>query len=327
MATVYRRGTVWWVRFQWRGTEIRKSARTTSKTVARDYLRKLQNDAARLDRGGKPRRTYDETMNRFIDEHLPTLKPSAAADYLSSARVLTGHWSGLHLDEITQGRIADLVRARKADKISAARIKRNLACASSMFTCAQSWDWADDNPIRKFDKRSLREAPPRQRYLTDEEAAAVVKAAKKSLRDIVRLALGTGMRLGEILALEGRDIDPGKSEITIRDSKTRKARTISMDADAAELCRHINRHGNKLVFSREKGQPLTSYQVSRWFNRIVTKLGLEDVRFHDLRHTYASRRVREGHDLYRIGKQLGHETPATTARYSHLRIDDLHDLH
>ena len=77
MATVYRRGSTWWVRFQWRGVEVRRSARTSSKAVAQQMLGRLLAEHRRLDRGGRPRRTYREALERFWAEYMPTLKPAS----------------------------------------------------------------------------------------------------------------------------------------------------------------------------------------------------------------------------------------------------------
>src|SRR3954462_5980961 len=112
MATVYRRGTTWWCRFQWRGTEVRRSARTSSKAVAQQMLARLLEEHRRLDRGGRPRRTCREALERFSTDYMPTLKPSTQDRYRPSFRQLAGTFGGLYLDEITRGRLADYATAR-----------------------------------------------------------------------------------------------------------------------------------------------------------------------------------------------------------------------
>ena len=76
MATVYKRNSTYWVRFQWHGKEVRRSAHTTSKATAQQFLAGLLDEHHRLDRGGRPRRTYKEALERFTYDYLPTLKPS-----------------------------------------------------------------------------------------------------------------------------------------------------------------------------------------------------------------------------------------------------------
>src|SRR5919109_859459 len=99
MATIYRRNgsKLWWIRFQWRGTEVRRSARTTSKQEALRFLARKLEDCRALDRDGRTRRTFEEAACRFAVEHLPTLKPKSAERYRVSLRVLAPTFADLHL--------------------------------------------------------------------------------------------------------------------------------------------------------------------------------------------------------------------------------------
>lgn len=327
MATVYRRGKIWWVRFQWRGQEIRKSAHTTSKAEARRYLEDLLGNAARISRGGSVRRTYDEAMTRFMNEHLRDMKPSSARDYIFSIKTMSPHFSGLHLDEITKGRLSDFIDARRGEGVTPARIRRNLACLSSMFTHAIDWEWADENPVAALNKTKLKENKGRERYLNDDEISAALQQLNEPFKTIAMIAVGTGMRCGEILSLHWRDIDLDTGEIIIRDSKTGSGRVCSMDDATVKLLSAQKPAHPTIMFLKASGKPPSNFDVSRVWARACEKAGIKDCRFHDLRHTYASRRVKEGHDLYRIGKQLGHKAVQTTARYSHLQTDDLHKMH
>ena len=108
MATVYKRSSTYWVRFQWRGKEVRRSAHTTSKATAQQFLADLLDEHRRLDRGGNPRRTYKEALERFTYDYLPTLKPRTQERYRTSFRQLNAVFGNLYLDEITRGRLADL---------------------------------------------------------------------------------------------------------------------------------------------------------------------------------------------------------------------------
>jgi hypothetical protein len=90
VATVYKRNSTYWVRFQWRGTEVRRSAHTTSKATAQQFLACLLDEHHRLDRGGRPRRSYKEALERFTYDYLPTLKPRTQERYRTSLRQLRG---------------------------------------------------------------------------------------------------------------------------------------------------------------------------------------------------------------------------------------------
>ena len=89
MATVYKRNSTYGVRFQWRGKEVRRSAHTTSKTTAQQFLAGLLEEHRRLDRGGNPRRTYKQALERVTYDYLPTLKPGTQIQYRTSFRQLT----------------------------------------------------------------------------------------------------------------------------------------------------------------------------------------------------------------------------------------------
>src|SRR4051794_36794645 len=166
MATVYRRGTTWWCRFQWRGTEVRRSARTSSKAVAQQMLARLLEEHRRLDRGGRPRHTYQEALDRFAVEYMPTLKPASQRRYRASFRQLAGTFGELYLDEISRGRLADYATMRLKGGTKGPTIRRDLAALSCLCSCTIAWDWADTNPVRQFGKRHIKESPPRTTYPT-----------------------------------------------------------------------------------------------------------------------------------------------------------------
>ena len=114
MATVYKRASsgTYWVRFQWRGQDIRKSANTASRSVAQQFLAKLLEEHRRLDRGGRRRRTFKEAPDRYAVEFISNLKPASEARYRTSFIKLEGSFGKLYLDEITRGRLADYASAR-----------------------------------------------------------------------------------------------------------------------------------------------------------------------------------------------------------------------
>jgi len=137
MATVHKRNTTHWVRFQWHGKKVRRSAHTSSKAIAQQFLAQLLEEHRRLDRAGRPRHTYKETLVRFTQDYLPTLKPRTQGRYRTSFRQLNAAFGDLHLDEITRGRQAEwhpsrivsvskfrdgrLITGRRASRSSGAR--------------------------------------------------------------------------------------------------------------------------------------------------------------------------------------------------------------
>jgi integrase len=135
----------------------------------------------------------------------------------------------------------------------------------------------------------------------------------------LRLCLFTGARSGEITAIEWSHIDWQRRLIRLPDSKTNEPRTIHLSEPALEVLKGLPRIGPYVVAG---GRPGEAYQSLRraWIS-IRNRVGLDDVRLHDLRHSYASLAASKGISLQTIGKLLGHRDPQTTARYSHLATD------
>lgn len=324
MASVYKRGAAYWIRFQHEGQTIRKSARTTRKDVALRVLVETQEQYARWSRSGRRRYTVAEAIERYNREHVPLLKPSTQAGYRNNVRQLWPHFAHLHLDEVNKSRIAEFISARRRGGTSSPTIRRDLAVLSSIFSCALSWDWFDANPIKNFDKRVVRENPPRVRYLTPEEYERLLAAAAPYLRPIIQVALQTGMRAGELLPLQWPQVNLRRREITLTVTKTDMPRVVPLTADAVTTFVSIPRHPvSPYVFHKPTtGEPYKRIIIG--FRGAVRRAGIADFRFHDLRHTYASWAVQAGMDLYRLSRILGHSTTEMTSKYAHLSTSDLH---
>lgn len=263
MATVYRRGKTWWGRVQRDGVEHRRSLKTPLERVARERLRAWLNELDRIAFGGKPRRTYDEAMLRFIDEHLPTLRPKSRQRYLVSIAALTDTLEGAPLAEIGSARLAQFEQSRRLagrriaarwigkrrpKPITPATIRRDLACLSSMFGLCIDWEWVEHNPVpaylRARRKRGLRESQPRRRWLTREEEAKLLHACRfdkdgkertytladgrvipegRELAEAVAVAIDTGLRLEEQLGAKRPQLRLDRNQIDVTEG-TKNAR-------------------------------------------------------------------------------------------------------
>lgn len=135
-----------------------------------------------------------------------------------------------------------------------------------------------------------------------------------------RLLIATGARVGEILSLEWRYVDIERGLLFLPDSKTGR-KTIVMSASATELLRTCPRNGSYVIFGARGDQPRVD--LKKPWSAIQRHAGLEGVRIHDLRHTFASVGAGASLGLPIVGKLLGHSQPATAARYAHLDADPL----
>lgn len=172
----------------------------------------------------------------------------------------------------------------------------------------------------------------RIRYLTPEEAERLLDALKK--RSLIwwrmsMVSLHSGMRLGEILALRGSDIDLSAKVVHVRDAKAGTRMAHMTDAVAPVFEEAMSGSLNDLLFRSREGKPLRVTDTSNTFSRVVKELkfneGVEDRRqkvvFHSLRHTFCSWLAIRGVPLYTIGELVGHSSLEMTKRYSHLCPD------
>ena len=138
----------------------------------------------------------------------------------------------------------------------------------------------------------------------------------------IRLLMLTGCRCGEILDLRWEDVHLAASELRLRDSKT-GPRAVPLSPAAARVLAELPRvAGNPwVIVGRKPGGRLS--QITYHWHRVRARAGLEDVRVHDLRHSFASRALALGESLTMIGRLLGHSKIQTTARYAHLAGDSV----
>jgi hypothetical protein len=163
MATVYRRGKTYWVRFRANGHHVRRSAHTSNKAEAAALLRRLLAEYAAKARRDTPRFRYDQAVERFFAE--ATLKPGSLSVYQNGHKAFCPFAQGRYLDEIDRRVLADFVSARKSARVSDPTIRSNLAYVSSLCAMAVRWGWLGTNPVTAFNKRGLKTAGRRTRFL------------------------------------------------------------------------------------------------------------------------------------------------------------------
>lgn len=172
----------------------------------------------------------------------------------------------------------------------------------------------------------------RMRYLTPDEAERLLDALKKRSLNWWRMAMismHSGMRIGEILALRGSDIDLSAKVVHVRDAKAGTRMAHMTDAVAPVFEEVLPSSPNDLLFCSGEGKPLRVTDTSNTFAKVVKALGFNDgltdrrqkVVFHSLRHTFCSWLAIRGVPLYTIGELVGHSSLEMTKRYSHLCPD------
>src|SRR4051812_43034900 len=145
VASVYKRGGVFWVRFRVNGHHVRRSAHTAKKPEAAAFLQRLLGEYAAKARGDRPRHLYEDAAARFLDE--ASIRPKTLSCYATSNRSCLRTFAGRHLDDIDRRLIGEFVSRRKQDGVSDTTVRRDLAYLSSMCTLAIRWGWLDTNPV------------------------------------------------------------------------------------------------------------------------------------------------------------------------------------
>ena len=207
-------------------------------------------------------------------------------------------------------------------KRSAATVNRLRAAGSALFKFARQEGYIVTNPFQGVAGKT--EKNKRVRYLIDDERERLLTACRESEWDklllLVVLALMTGARLGELLKLRWSDIDLKRREATLRDTKNGDDRLVPLPQPAVdELKKHLE-IGNGRVFQSPRFKGSTVSMRPFW-NKALADAGVENFRFHDLRHDVASTLVMNGATLYEVAQVLGHRSIITTQRYAHLSTD------
>jgi integrase len=267
----------------------------------------------------------DRFLREYVDKHC---KPRTAEEYRRAVEQCINPMLGNHLvTDLTRADVAKLQHKRRNQPYQA---NRSLAVLSKMMNLAEQWGLRTDgtNPVRHVKK--YREAK-RERFLSMQELQRLGRTLaqvqdERTESPFAIAAMGllvlTGARLNEILTLRWPEVDLDRQLLRLADSKT-GAKTIFLNDAATDLLRTMPRlAGNPHVIAgAKKGACLVNLQKP--WRRVRARAGLNDVRIHDLRHSFASIAAGAGLSLPIIGKLLGHTQPVTTARYAHLAADPI----
>jgi integrase len=314
-----------------------------TRTQAEAELRRLM--ATTMIVAGASRRTVEEAGTAYVDhlEHVMERKRTTIADYRGYLRKHLGpFFAGRPLDKIDRARVESYLLAKKRDGLSPKTIQNHLNFLNGIFVFAMKREWATANPVLLVDRpRAPRSAHRRLRFLSSEELAAVVRAVPDDdlgavERPLYLTAAMTGLRQGELLGLRWCDVDWSAGRVRVAESYTRGAfdspkshrgRSVPMsDVLGGELERHFQRtrwRGERdLVFAHPlTGNVLDASKLRKRFRRAVAAAGVEDLTFHELRHTFGTRMAAAGAPLRSIQAWMGHADASTTEIYAHYAPD------
>ena len=275
--------------------------------------------------------TVGELARRYLEEHVEIrCKPSTVA---STRTVVNRHivpaLGRLPLIAVERSQVVEL-HQRLCETPSVANMA--VRTLSLMYRLAEGWGLVPEgcNPCRSVVKYPERK---RERFLTDGEFSRLGQVLDEaesqgevsgSVVAAIRLLMLTGCRKREILCLRWEDVALDDNELRLPDAKT-GARVVPLSPSAMKLLAGLPRlEGNPWVIpGRKPGAHMSN--VDQAWQAVRARAGLEGVRIHDLRHSYASRALALGESLPMIGKLLGHSQVETTARYAHLARDSVRE--
>lgn len=322
MATIRKRGpSQWEARIRKRGWPITCKTFDT-RILAEQWARELESEMDRgvfISRVEAEATTLGEALERYIDEYLPWL--SDPRRETNRARVIQRRpLASRFLATIRGMDIAEFIKVRQKEGVSANTIRLDLALLSRLFEVAAS-DWGMEslsNPVRRANKPKLPSG--RTRRLEGYEEERLLAACLFPFREVVRFALATAMRREEIATMQWSQVDLKKRCVRLLKTKNGEARTVPLSPAALDILRDLPRNVSGSVFG------MTKEAITRGMLAAVRKAGISDLHFHDLRHEATSRFFENTDlDVMEIRAITGHKTMQMLARYSHLRASRLAD--
>lgn len=286
-----------------------------------------------LDQGRDPQTEKAEhaAMPTFADfalkEYLPYAaqhKRTSGADESKLRVHLLPRFGARKLDTLTT-RDIQLYHGEIKTSLTPATANRHLSLLSKLFKLAVQWGRLEKNPCQGVAK--FKENNQRHRYLSQEEIQRMFQAMESEPNKVIVAALKflllTGIRKEEGLQATWEHVDLEQGLLFLPETKSGRSRHVVLNPEAITLLQAQPRiDGNPYVFpGRVHGQPLNN--PIKGFKRILAAAGIENLRIHDLRHSFASLAVNAGATLYDVQHLLGHASPQTTQRYAHLADERL----
>ena len=276
----------------------------------------------------------------FTDFYLPYIKSYKKTykhDRYTYFKHIDPFFGKLELNAIKAMHVDQWIAEQSDQGYKNSTIIKHLVLLKRMMRVAVRWELiTNDKAVNNH--RKIQIGDFRQKFLVPEQIRSLIKECYKSqhpfLGYVVELLILTGARCGEIRLAKWCNIDMDECALTVPVSKTGKRRTIYLSERSKKVIALIRKRSESLgipvtndaylVQNPRTGKPYNDFQVS--FSRARAAVGINDVRVHDLRHTYASLLIQNGVSLYEVQKLLGHSSPNMTQRYAHLNPNSLKQI-
>lgn len=304
-----KRNNIWYATYYEGKKRIRKSTGTSNRKDAEKFaLDLVQKSYSRNQLG---RHLWEDAVIKYLKldhSHRANLN-----DERRHLRYLDQFLQGKFLDEVNSQLISEIIEQRYSEGVTAGTINRLLATLRNVLRNAQDLQWIDRIPAIRRQKEAL----PRDRVLSQQELERLLSAAADHLKPILKFAYLTGLRKANVLQLRWDQIDYENKLIRIEasDFKSRVMHSQLILNETLDLLKDLrSQHDShpEFVFTYN-GKPIGDIKTS--FNKAVSNSGIEHCRFHDLRHTHATRLHEAGVPAEIIQGIMGWKTLSTALRY------------
>jgi len=299
-------GKTWITEVRIRKDSVR--VRRTSSTK-KEALKKEAEIRAEVDEYRVPEIGIEKALENYLTGEALTLKDYGSIK--SKARAILPYISQRTFSDV--GRVSDEIKRSMLDKgLKPATINRRLALLRRLANLAYTWGWIDTPEGKRV--KLLSGEKERHYYLTIDQVNNFI-AECPTMGVLIKIAAYTGLRRGELFKITDEMLSDNFISLP-NDTKTGKPRLVPIPDQIKE---DINNQHWPLDKSFD-------WELRKEFEAARKILSLDHIRFHDLRHTYASLLAQSGATLQLIGKAMGHSTPVMTNRYAHLVADNLQEL-
>lgn len=273
---------------------------------ARETEDQLRTGRYRPSAAGK---TLQEAIDRFLSENDSNRTEETMENYRGTFAFWAKHLGKIELRYLDANRITT-AWAKWPGAVSTANVYKSMLSVL-LGRCVRPWGWIAVNPCNGIRKRS--EGQKRCRFLSRDKIEKLVELSRPNheLHLAVTLALSTGARIGELLAIRWEHVSSGGNFAYLAWTKNKTPRRVAVTGHGLASLQNTPRGTGLVIGSTYK-------KISYAFKRVIREAGIEDFRFHDLRHTCASYLAMSGSSLVEIAEILGHKDLNSTMRYAHL---------
>ena len=311
----------------WQARVIRKGYPTRSKTFrakkdAEAWARSVENEMDKgvwRDTSAAERTTLKDALNRYAEEIIPTKKGDGSRE-MGFIRQWQGRPIAYRFMASIDGQdVITSMKEMEAEGKSANTIRLHLALLSHLFEIARK-EWrmpSLSNPVELVRKPKLPQG--RDRRLLDGEEPRLLAACQSvspELAAIVRFAIETAMRQGEIIGMTWDMVDLHRRVARLPDTKNGLVREVPLSTVAGQVLAALPRRNGRVWTYTQDGMRAS-------WRRALKRADIAGLRFHDLRHESASRLSESGFNLMEVSAITGHKTLQMLKRYTHLRAEDL----